>query len=429
MIKLCALFVLAFGVGMSSGVAADAADASAPQWSTPERQLLVMLHLPAPHYRPDASYSGRYSDDTGRSARHRIADNLAQAHGLKLVSDWPMPVLGVDCYVMEQTGKLPLGGIIDILSHDPRVEWVQPMGQFQAMENRDPLYPLQPSAKLWHLSEVHKLVTGKNVLVALVDSGVEENHPDLTGQVMLTENFVDGKSHAPEAHGTAVAGIIAARAGNGAGIEGVAPGARLMALRACWETPDHATLCNSFTLGKALNFAIMHRAQIINLSLGGPPDRLLQRLLDVALRQGVKVVAAIDPQIDGGGFPASHPGVMAVTDAASKNEAEAAKQAGAGFLVAPGHDIPTTAPGARWVFVSGSSYAAAHVTGMVALLSELRPTLQASQVRKEMVVDSVDSAGAPTIGTIDVCATIAQASGTCPCSCTKAYALKAVHHP
>ena len=62
-----------------------------------ERQVLVMLHLPAPHFRPDSGYSGAYTDNTGHGARRRIAAELAQRHGLTLLSDWPMPVLGIDC--------------------------------------------------------------------------------------------------------------------------------------------------------------------------------------------------------------------------------------------------------------------------------------------------------------------------------------------
>ena len=70
------------------------------------------------------------------------------------------------------------------------------------------------------------------------------------------------------------------------------------------------TRCNSFTLSKALNYAILNNAKIINLSLSGPPDKLLDRLLDVALERGISVVGAIDPQDSGPAFPASHRGVM-----------------------------------------------------------------------------------------------------------------------
>ncbi len=262
--------------------------------------------------------------------------------------------------------------------------------------------------------------------VAVVDSGIDGGHPDLAGQVQLRANFVDGSPDAAEAHGTAVAGIIAARAGNGAGIAGVAPAARLLALRACWpDSVAGATRCNSFTLGKALNFAIMNGAKIINLSLSGPPDRLLQALLDVAAARGMAVVGAADPAQADGGFPASWPGVIAVGAASGA------------ALLAPGADIPTTAPGARWAFVSGPSYAAAHVAGLAALLAQLRPAANGAELRRAIVSTdraarnrSVAAADPPAhAGTIDACASIARITGACACSCTSIAALKVISLP
>ena len=408
----------------------DVAPAAAPlngdtaDTANSERKLLVMLRLPAPHFRPDAGYGGRYIDDGGRSARHRIAEELARLHGLKLVSDWPMPTLGVDCYVMEYAEHESPERLAALLAQDPRVEWAQPVALFRGMGSDDPLYPVQPSAKFWHVAELHQATTGRNVSVAVIDSGIDQQHPDLAGQVAIAENFVDNSAYAAELHGTAVAGIIAARAGHG-GILGVAPGARLQALRACWQQADLATRCSSFTLGKALNFAILNHAKIINLSLSGPQDRLLNRLLDVALERGITVVGAVDPQ-DGSTFPAAHAGVIAVAPQAPAGLHPASLPAAApdGVLFAPGHDIPTTAPGARWSFVSGSSYATAHVSGMLALLAQLQPDATPAQLRRQLL----PGAGLNT-GTIDACATITHASGACSCACAIDLSLKASAHP
>ena len=408
MIRMCRLLICCLLAWASSCLAADGSVAV-------ERQVLVMLHLPAPHFRPDGNYSGGYANDIGRSARRRIALELANAHGLKLVGDWPMPVLGIDCYVMEQSAAGASAQIIESLSKDPRVEWAQAMAVFHTLGAAEPLSPVQPSARFWHTPEIHKVTTGRNVRIAVVDSGIDDKHPDLAGQLAIKENFVDGNPYLGETHGTEVAGIIAARAGNGIGIEGVAPDARLMALRACWQDKS-ATQCSSFTLGKALNFAIVHDAQVINLSLTGPRDRLFERLLDAAQARGIKVVGAVDPKSADGGFPANYPGVLAVAE-------EKEKGLGAAVLLAPGRDIPTTVPGARWGFVSGSSYAAAHVSGMVALLTQLQPSLKPAQIREAIVVNSLD--GIRPAGTIDACATIARVSATCACSCTTNHASKA----
>jgi subtilisin family serine protease len=398
------------------------APATQPAGAKFMRQVLVMLRLPPQHYRPDAAYSGHYPDDSGRAARRRAAQELAATHGLKLVDDWPMPVIGIDCYLMEPSGDAPVAGTLEALSRDARVMWAQPLHEFRGLDGGDPLYAVQPAARYWRLAELHKASTGRDVRVAVIDSGIDANHPDLAGKIDLRENFVDATPDAAEAHGTAVAGIIAARAGNGLGIAGVAPDARLLALRACWPDSDGITRCNSFTLGKALNFAIMNRAKIVNLSLSGPGDRLLQTLLDVAAQRGMAVIGAVDPQRADGGFPASHPGVIAVAMAGNANS-----PAPADVLYAPGQDIPTTAPGARWGFVSGSSYAAAHVAGLAALVTQLRPSATGAQLRRDILTLHEPEAGhnravaAPHLvqaGNIDACATIARISGGCTCSCT-----------
>lgn len=365
-----------------------------------EHQILVMLHLPAPHFRPDQYYPSSYQDDAGRAARRRVAEALAREYGLTIVDDWAMPALNVDCYRMTAAPGAEPAKLAEALSRDARVKWAQPVSTYAAQGN-DPLYAVQPAAQEWRLADMRKVATGRKVLVAVIDSGVEVQHPDLAGQVAQRENFVDGQVYVAEDHGTAVAGVIAARAGNGVGIEGVAPDAHLMALRACWQQAPGATRCDSFSLGKALNYALMHNAQVINLSLSGPSDRLLRELVDLACARGIKVVGAVDPHIRDGGFPANHPGVFAVT-------ASAAARPGEQVMVAPGRDIPTTATGGRWSMVSGSSYSAAHISGLMAVLSELRPGLSLAGIRDGVV--AVHS------GT-DPCASFARVTGKCACVC------------
>ncbi|MBV6319562.1 S8 family serine peptidase [Duganella sp. HSC-15S17] len=387
-----------------------------------EHQLLVMLRLPATHFRPDASYGGRYIDDSSRAARRRRAEELARQHGLTLVDDWPMPVLGLDCYVMRYPDQDSAERIIASLARDPQVEWAQPVASFEGMASDGPpppaadaLYPVQPAARYWHVAELHRQTTGRDIRVAVVDSGIDASHPDLQGQLAVNANFVDNGATPAENHGTAVAGIIAARAGHG-GILGVAPQARLLGLRACWQQADLATRCNSFTLSKALNYAILNGAQIINLSLAGPPDRLLDRLLDVAMERGIGVVGAVDAKASGAAFPASHRGVLAVA-----SQAEAGKQYTPGAsngdppLLAPGNDVPTTAPGGRWSFVSGSSYAAAHVSGMLALMAQLQPNATTAQLRRLL-----QPGEALNTVNIDACATISRLLRHCSCSCSAA---------
>lgn len=386
---------------------------TAAQDETAPREILVMLHLPAPHFRPDGYHGAHYRDDAGRAARRRIAEALAREHGLLLLEDWAMPVLNVDCYRMQLPPGTPSAAVLETLARDARVKWAQSVNSYSAQAAADPLYPVQPAAQPWQLAQVRNVATGRQVLVAVLDSGVDADHPDLAGQVPVRENFVDGQRYAGETHGTAVAGVIAALAGNGIGIEGVAPGARLMALRACWQLADGATRCNSFTLGKALNFALLHGAHVINMSLSGPDDRLLQQLIDVARARGVRVVGAYDATRADGGFPASHPGVFAVlSEGAPQSGSPSGKTAGH-LLAAPGRDVPTTLPGARYGMVSGASYAAAHVSGMMAVLSELKPRLPLAALRASLVPAQHGAVAT----SIDFCATVTRITGKCPCGC------------
>ena len=385
---------------------------SAPYYTSSERQILVMLRQAPPHFRADASYNGSYDAWPGRAARQRTAAQIAAEHHLKLVADWPMPALGVDCFVMEVATQELAAPQAAQLALDPRVESAQTVKLFHVLGHADPLYPLQPTASAWHLAQLHRVTTGKNVLIAIVDSGVDSAHPDLAGQVALARNFVDDGANVAEDHGTAVAGIIAARADNGIGIAGIAPQARLLALRACWQEQADAgaAACNSFTLAKALQFALDQNPKIINLSLSGPRDRLLERLLDVALARDITIVSATDPRLADGGFPASHPGVLA---AASATQAERSNA----FFFAPTRDIPSTLPRGRWGFVTGTSFAAAEVSGAVALLAQLAPDISAQQLRTTLHAAIGSRVVANHAQLLDVCAAVASLTKDCVCDC------------
>ena len=390
-------FLRQFAVALVAAAAAWVTPASAQQLAPPDRQIMVMVSRPADTLRTGSGYGEDISD----SANARVARKIAREFGLTMVDDWPMPMVGVDCFVMAvPDGRSPQQAA-DQLSHDSRIAWSQPVQVYSTQAagpapQNDPLFAAQPAARQWQLAKLHRLATGSGVRVAVIDSGIDTSHPDLAGQVAINRNFVAGRPMVGEQHGTGVAGIIAARAGNGIGLAGIAPNARLLGLRACWQARAK-TLCDSFSLAKALYFAIDQKAPIINLSLSGPDDRLLRELLKIAMGKGETVVAAFDRMQPDGGFPASLPGVIAVSDSAL---------AGRGVYIAPGRDVPTTQPGGRWFLVNGSSFAAAHVSGLFALIrqrgSVLSPTLVAQR------------------GYVDACATMAYAGLNCDCACAPA---------
>jgi subtilisin family serine protease len=300
------------------------------------------------------------------------------------------------------------------LARDPRVTWAQPMNVFHALSHDDPLFSLQPAAREWQLDELHAAATGRDVRVAVIDSGVQLDHPDLAGQVMASANFVGEPDARAEIHGTAVAGIIAARADNHVGIAGVAPRARLLALRACRQATAADTSCTTLSLATALHAAIDRSAQVINMSLGGPSDRLIERLVGAALERGIVVVTAADRALPNGGFPAAVHGVVAVVD-------ETSGAAPAGMVAAPGTDIPATLPGSRWATVSGASYAAAHVSGLLALMLDARAS--ANGVRAPISRALVTRAD----GRVDACASLLRAGATR--TCASAAELAAITRP
>ena len=397
------LLSLGLSVVQAAGAAAEPAATSleAP------RQVMVMLHVPRAHFRADANYAGGYADAAGRAARRRVAAALARANGLDLATEWPMPALRLDCFVMDVPARFQAEDVAAQLALDPRVAWAQPMNLFTALGHDDPLFPVQPAASEWRLDELHILSVGRGVRVAVVDSGVQTDHPDLASQVAESANLIDGRQDVAELHGTAVAGVIAAQADNHVGIVGVAPQVRLLALRACAESTPVDTRCTTLSLALALQRALERDAQVINLSLGGPSDRLIRTLIEVALARGVGIVAAARRSEARGGFPADLPGVVGVIDAVDG-------AAPSGVVAAPGTDVLTTLPHSRWGMVSGSSYAAAHVSGLLALMIDMRMRRGggSASLADELVVRADRR--------IDACASVLRAggAGASPCGAT-----------
>ena len=366
-------------------VTAGAVPAATSVAAPPERQILVMVQQPP----------GVGDGYGGGGDREQLARKIARAHGLAVVDTWPMSRIGLDCFVMAVPAGHSTATMADEVSRDPDVQWAEPVAMYEAqggsISHNDALFAAQPAARQWHLAELHQVATGKGVKVAVIDSGIEANHPDLARQVTLNRNFVANRPPAFEAHGTGVAGIIAAKADNKVGISGVAPGARLLGLRACWQASSTRTVCDSFSVIKALYFAIDQKADVINMSISGPGDRLLRTLVDLAIERGSTIVAAFDPKRSDGGFPASVLGVIAVSDT----------PVGGHVFVAPGHDIPTTQPGDKWFVVSGNSFAAAHVSGLMALLRQKN--------RSSTLVTAA-------AGRINACASVDRA-WSCECAC------------
>jgi subtilisin family serine protease len=338
-------------------------------------------------------YDGGVPYVAGRSAV-ATSKALAAEYGLVEVSSWPIARLGVHCLVYgipPGTDSVPIAAA---LKRDSRVESVQPLQAFdtQADAYNDPYAQLQQNVAQMAIPDAHAFSRGGGVRIAVIDTGADVAHPDLRPHATQGRNFVDTDpvGFRTDAHGTAVAGVIGAVPNNGVGIVGIAPDVELLVYKACWRSKSNGAtaICNTFTLAQALSAAIEARADIINLSLGGPSDPLLTRLVKIGLADGAIVVAAMPRDGVRQGFPVEIEGVVAA------DMAEAGRTT-AGVVRAPGRDVLSLAPDGRYDFFSGSSLAAAEVSGLIALLKSERPRLTAREAVALLNASAVDGAVGP----------------------------------
>ncbi len=343
-------------------------------------------------------YDGIGAYQAGGSAR-RAGRALSGRYGLREVSSWPIALLGVQCLVYEIPEGDDPGRVRAALARDPAVESVEPLLSFDTASSpyNDPYASLQSNVERMGVPEAQVLSRGGGVRVAVIDTGVALGHPDLPSGAK-SANFVDDDRRAfgEDAHGTAVAGIIAAIPNNGIGIVGVAPEVQLLLYKSCWRATDSGSqaVCNTFTLAQALAAAIDARADIINLSLAGPSDPLLTRLVQRAIDRHVIVVGAVPLDGQRRYFPADIPAVIAV-DAVENDAGRAA--ASDGIVRAPGREILSLAPGGHYDFYSGSSLATAEISGLVALLRAERHDLSSQEAESLLSESSATGSQEPAV--------------------------------
>jgi subtilisin family serine protease len=251
----------------------------------------------------------------GPSAAVRQA--IAREYDVAERGSFPLASIGLECVVFQVGAGRSVPELLARLARDPRIVLAEPNQVFRgrAGPTAAPPEPLAYGAALIHADAAQRTRTGRGIRVAVIDTGVARDHPGLHGRVTAAQNFVEGGEVGfdRDRHGTAVAGVVAA-GGATARARGVAPDADVLALKACWYDGGAAgtALCSSWTLAKALDHAIGAGARIVNMSLSGPRDELLARLVARAHERGMITVAAADDGEDGPGFPASLPSVLAV---------------------------------------------------------------------------------------------------------------------
>ncbi len=276
----------------------------------------------------------------------------------------------------------PLDSVIGRLASDTRVTTAQPNYVFRLPENDFggptpvPQYAL---AKL-HVAEAHHLARGRNVLVAVIDTGIDAEHSELHGTVAGAFDALGEEKRTLEWHGTAIAGVLAAHSR----LIGMAPEANLLTARAFTSSDRGPPQSTTLILIRALEWASSQGARVFNMSFAGPKDPLLLKLIETAESRGKIFIAAAG---NGGAgappaYPAAHEKVIAVTATDSADRLYKMANRGAYIAVAaPGVDVLVATPKEKYGVVSGTSLAAAHVSGIVALLLERRPDLTTEQVR------------------------------------------------
>jgi type VII secretion-associated serine protease mycosin len=262
----------------------------------------------------------------------------------------------------------------------------------------------------WQLGELRathawRHSTGDGVTVAVVDSGVDAGHPDLTGQVLpgvdLVAGIGDGRAD-PVGHGTTVAGLIAGRNDDEDGVMGLAPHAKILPVRVLDAENRYD---DALIVAKGVRWAVDNGAQVINLSLGGSgTSPALAAALDYAFARDVVVVActgnhSADPAPVAGQarpstevwYPAREPGVLAVTGLERESEGlwSGSITGSATVLSAPATSLVGARPGGTWK-VQGTSFAAPLVSATAALVRAKWPEMSAATVVNRLITTATD---------------------------------------
>jgi len=277
--------------------------------------------------------------------------------------------------------------VLTILKNDPDIEFAERDYIAQAcMIDNDPLVV---SGVEWHLETIQALeawevtIGTPSTIIAVLDSGVNSAHPDLSGRVLPGYDFVNNDSDAGDdfGHGTAVAGTLVARGNNGLGVAGVAYGCSVLPVKVM----DQFGSASHSTIALGIEYAVQHGARIVNLSLGGDwPSSTLQNAINYAWSNNVVVVAAAG---NNGSTVPQYPGACEHVLAVASSEPDDSRSPFSNYgsyvaLFAPGDDIWTTQkdlanPYGAW---RGTSFSSPVVAAVAALALSLNPSLSNTQI-------------------------------------------------
>lgn len=323
-------------------------------------------------------------------------DALARRLRLERLSSQDFPLIGANISLFRITDNRSVETVEAQMRAEADVRAVQPNFRYVLQDQVTTPAPSEGDpaqyalAKL-RLPEAHKLSAGANVTVAVIDSGVDVAHPELADAIVGSFDAL-GSQEGAHVHGTGIAGAIVSHAR----LMGSAPRARILAIRAFGVSQGGAE-SSSFVILKGINHAALYGAQVINMSFAGPQDPLIERGIAASASKGIVMVAASgnagpkSPPL----YPAASPSVIAVSATDAYDRLFTASNRGRHIAVAaPGVDIFLPAPDNKYQMTSGTSFSAAYVSGLAALMIERNSQLRPDEIRSILMTTARDL-GAP----------------------------------
>lgn len=246
--------------------------------------------------------------------------------------------------------------------------------------------PIIETNKGWHVSKGNK-----EVIVGVVDTGVDLTHPDLKGQLLKGYNAIDPTKPPSDdvGHGTHVAGIIGALVNNGEGVAGMTWYNKILPVKVL----DDSGAGTSYSVAQGIIWAADHGAKVINMSLGNYAEAsFLHDAVKYAYDKDVVLVAATgNDNTNQPGYPAAYPEVFAVSATTkSKDKASFSNYGDYVDVVAPGENIASTYMDNQYAALSGTSMACPHVSALAALIRSVNPNLKNTEVMDIMRNNVID---------------------------------------
>jgi len=305
----------------------------------------------------------------------RFEQILQRSHGRAKAK-----IPGTEVHIVEVPSKAE-AKVVEALRHNPHVDFAELDLQIapDAVPN-DPGYTQQ-----WHLPRMATpsawdLADGSGIVVAVLDTGVNPNHVDLTGQVLSGWNTVSNNTDSADIHnhGTWVAGVVAAKTNNGTGVASVAPGAKILPIRITNSSDGWAYISD---MAEGITWAANHGARVANISYGGAAGSLSVANA-ASYMMGKGGVVTISAGNDNTDYGYQNYASLLVAGATTSSDARASYSSFGTFvdISAPGSGIYTTARSGGYSSVSGTSFASPNTAGVAALVMAANPGLLPTDV-------------------------------------------------